>query len=639
MTQVQRTLLIIEDNPGDARFIREMLKEAAEDRYDFIWADRLSSGLRSLTERQTDLILLDLGLPDSQGLDTLDKVHDISPLTPIVIMTGLNDESIGIAAVARGAQDYLVKGDINERALKRVINYTIERKKIEALLRESEQRYRSLIENIPICVSIVQNSKIVFSNRWVEEMTGYSQEELMSLDGSGLIHSEDREAVRRNYAENSRSAKAPEPFTLRIVSKSGDIRWLNRRAVRISWNGEPAVLEMDEDITERKQAEEKINRSRILLQSSLESQKETILFSVDKNYRYLYFNKAHSDAMKFSYNVDIELGMNNLECITSEIDRKLAKENYDRALSGESSSNIEISGDINKAYYEKFFNPIISNGEVIGATILARNVNKRMQLETERKQMEKRIFDLYETEKKAREELQEEAKARGMFIDVLAHELRTPLTPILVSAGLMQDLLISTEEPTLKRLCDNINKGAEILAHRLEELLDLARYSRGDFHLNLMSVNLKTFIEETISRFEPALKERSQHLIVNLSDSLPLAEVDVSRLEQVIINLLSNAIKFSPENEIINFNAFYEDATLNIEVCDNGIGITPDEQSRLFQPYHRVEQDRQKFPGIGLGLAVSKNIIEAHGGKIWVESRLGKGSKFSFRIPVKSKTK
>ena len=106
-------------------------------------------------------------------------------------------------------------------------------------------------------------------------------------------------------------------------------------------------------------------------------------------------------------------------------------------------------------------------------------------------------------------------------------------------------------------------------------------------------------------------------------------------MEQVIVNLLSNASKFSYEKGNIQFKAFLGDGRLEIEVKDDGIGITPDEQKRLFQPYHRVEQDRHKFPGMGLGLAVSKQIVEAHGGTIRVTSQLGQGSIFSFWIPLK----
>jgi signal transduction histidine kinase len=106
-------------------------------------------------------------------------------------------------------------------------------------------------------------------------------------------------------------------------------------------------------------------------------------------------------------------------------------------------------------------------------------------------------------------------------------------------------------------------------------------------------------------------------------------------LEQVLSNLLSNACKFSPDEGRIGLKVEIQGEELLVEVSDDGIGISEEEQSRLFQPYHRVEQDRQKFPGIGLGLAVAKQIVEAHGGKIWLVSEPGKGSIFSFTIPLK----
>jgi signal transduction histidine kinase len=122
---------------------------------------------------------------------------------------------------------------------------------------------------------------------------------------------------------------------------------------------------------------------------------------------------------------------------------------------------------------------------------------------------------------------------------------------------------------------------------------------------------------------------------VTISNILPVVNLDPSRMEQVIINLLSNASKFSPEKGKMYFLATLEQNSIVIEIRDEGIGISPEEQARLFQPYHRVEQDRQKFPGIGLGLAVAKQIVEAHGGKIWVTSNAGKGSTFTVEIPLK----
>ena len=254
---------------------------------------------------------------------------------------------------------------------------------------------------------------------------------------------------------------------------------------------------------------------------------------------------------------------------------------------------------------------------------------------TERKLMEQRVLELYSQEKKQRLELQEEAKARGIFIDVLAHELRTPVTPILASIEMLDDLEQESTETVRKRLINNILESSKILVHRLEELLELARFSRGAFKLNLTSIEFGQFIQEVVSCFNPALRQKEQRLAVELPDGLPSVEADSSKLEQVLINLLSNASKFSPDRSLIKLKLSFKGRELQIDVEDQGIGIPLEEQETLFQPYHRVLQDRQQIPGLGLGLAVSRQIIEAHGGKIWLTSQSGRGSIFSFRIPLK----
>jgi PAS domain S-box-containing protein len=138
------------------------------------------------------------------------------------------------------------------------------------------------------------------------------------------------------------------------------------------------------DITEYKLAVEAINRSQLFLMSSLESLKNTVLLFGDQNYRYLYFNKAYSDVMKHAYNKEIKIGMNILECITSENDRKSFQENYDRALKGESQTNTRLSGDLESAYYENFFNPILNDkNEISGVTVLSINITERKRAEAE----------------------------------------------------------------------------------------------------------------------------------------------------------------------------------------------------------------------------------------------------------------
>jgi PAS domain S-box-containing protein len=149
------------------------------------------------------------------------------------------------------------------------------------------------------------------------------------------------------------------------------------------------------DISERKTAEEAQKRSELLLMSSIESQKETILFSIDQNYRYLYFNKAHWESMKFAYNTDVKMEMNILDCISSDDDRALLKLNFDRALRGESHSIVQTFGNYNPAYYEVFFNPIENEkGEIIGCTGLARNITERKKAEEALKESEKKFKEI-----------------------------------------------------------------------------------------------------------------------------------------------------------------------------------------------------------------------------------------------------
>ena len=149
------------------------------------------------------------------------------------------------------------------------------------------------------------------------------------------------------------------------------------------------------DLTERKHTEQALEKSQMLLASSIESQTGTTIFSIDKNYRYLYFNKAHRNEMKFAYNADINIGSNLLDAISSDKDRISLKENFDRALKGDSHSIIQIFGESNIAYYEVFFNPVLNeNSEIIGCTGLARNITERKRSELALKESETKFREI-----------------------------------------------------------------------------------------------------------------------------------------------------------------------------------------------------------------------------------------------------
>ena len=129
-------VLLVEDNPGDARLIQEMLAEGKVSRFDLVCADRFSDGMARLAERAIDVVLLDLSLPDSRGLETFVQMQDQVPDVPVLVLTGFDDEDLGVQAVREGAQDYLVKGQVDQHLLVRAVHYAIERKRVERELRK-----------------------------------------------------------------------------------------------------------------------------------------------------------------------------------------------------------------------------------------------------------------------------------------------------------------------------------------------------------------------------------------------------------------------------------------------------------------------------------------------------------------------
>jgi PAS domain S-box-containing protein len=253
---------------------------------------------------------------------------------------------------------------------------------------------------------------------------------------------------------------------------------------------------------------------------------------------------------------------------------------------------------------------------------------------TERKEAEKELDRLFQKEKTLRQDLEEEARTRSQFISVLAHELRNPLTPVLASLEMLRDSLVSEPNRLQYKLTKNALDGAETLRKRLEELLDLARFSRGVFTLKPVIIDTGEFLNTVALRYSPTIDKKQQRLVISLPATLPHIEADPSRLEQVIVNLLSNASKYSPVNSEITLQASEVPQGVLVEIKDQGIGIPADEVEKLFVPYHRVDQNRKGPPGIGLGLSVCKHIIEAHKGRIWIESEVGKGSNFKFILPL-----
>jgi len=223
------------------------------------------------------------------------------------------------------------------------------------------------------------------------------------------------------------------------------------------------------------------------------------------------------------------------------------------------------------------------------------------------------------------------------FIDTLRHELKTPLTSIIAAAGLLAEELEEDGDESYQKLTQNIMHNASTLETRLDELLEIVKTGSGKLKVQLVPVDIRSLLEGVGWQIAPLVQSKGQKLSISLPDFLPLIQADGQRLEQVVLNLMTNATKFTREGGSISLRARALDSELVVEVKDNGMGISREAQEKLFKPYSRLNADMKSHPGLGLGLALAKQVVELHGGRIWVESELGKGSTFAFSLPIKSR--
>jgi len=258
--------------------------------------------------------------------------------------------------------------------------------------------------------------------------------------------------------------------------------------------------------------------------------------------------------------------------------------------------------------------------------------NERLQEEVvERKQAEEKLQGLYQQERYLRRQVETEMQKRVEFTRALAHELKTPLTPMLISSQVLASEL--KDEPLLS-LARNISRGASNLNSRIDELLDLARGEIGMLQLRTELFDIRELLKEVVEYTSPVASSRSQYLLLEPPYSRLLVKADKARVRQVLLNLLNNALKFTPEEGKITLKATKKGSQLIVEVRDSGPGISIEEQQDLFEPYHRAPKNGGHLSGLGLGLALCKMLVELHGGRISVKSRLGEGSTFSFTLPL-----
>ncbi len=605
-------ILLFEDNPGDTGLIEFMLEESTDFFYELKNVETLNEGLKLLKYHSFDVILLDLGLPDSDGIETFIEVNRKCHEAPIIILTGLTDEKTGINAVKRGAQDYLVKGQVESKLLERSIKYSIERKKAE----EKIQIFANIVESSDDAIITKSFDGTIMSwNNGAERIYGYSADEITGKSIS-ILESDIFKGETKRLIEKIKEGERIRHYeTLRLRKDNSLINVSITLSPVFDTSGElVAISTIARDITERKRAEEELKLANMYNRSLIEASLDPLV-TIGPDGK---INDVNYSTESITGHTRDELIGTDFSDYFTEPEK--AREVYQQVFQDEKVFNYALEIKHRKGYVT----PVLYNAsvyrdeseEVIGVFAAARDI-------TERKQAEEKLKEIIEELERSNYELQQ-------FAYITSHDLQEPLRTIASYTQLIERRYRNKLDDDADEFIDFIVEAAVRMKNMIQGLLYYSRV--GTKGGELKSTNTEELLGIVLYNLNAAIKENN---VTVTHDKLPVVVADESQLIQLFQNLISNAIKFKKDDEcpIIHISAYKGKNEYIFSVADNGIGIEPQYFNRIFEVFKRLHTSVE-YEGTGIGLSISKRIIERHGGKMWVESESGNGSTFYFTIPL-----
>lgn len=548
-------------------------------------------------------------------------------------------------------------------------------------LRESEEKYRVISDTAPAAVfTIDAQSNILFCNPAVERIFGYRPDELIGKTLDVIIPERYRAAHRAGIARYLRTGEKHIPWT--GVELPGLHRDGHEFPLEISfgeWTSGPRRIFTGyaRDISERKRAAEEVQRllkQEQAARAEAEAARAQLERRADEEAAFRHLASALTGAVEMSdvlheitnratqvtradgVYVEKIIGPNQKVEVIASAGRGTPPRGLRVGFPGSMSEEIlrgrepviltdmQTFGKSMAPYLldscpncEVLVTPLVAEHEPLGALVLLNSRQSgrvfrdadvvRARTLGDLTSLALRRVRLMEQEREAKEKAEAAVRIRDETLGIVSHDLRNPLTKIALSA----DLLAGSSESERRTLIDTIRAAAHQMQRLIQDLLDVARLEAGHFSVNMKITPAEPIVRSVCHSNEALAEQRHQTIECNIDGELGNICADRDRVVQVFSNLIGNAMKFSPEGAVITLDACVEDKFVVFRVRDNGPGIPEGDFKNLFRAYWQAKKTAHL--GAGLGLAIVRGIVEAHGGRVWAENATSGGAVFSFTIP------
>jgi len=531
-------------------------------------------------------------------------------------------------------------------------NEITEKKKVELALIESEQKYRQLYESLMDGFAKVDlGGKIIDCNNAFLEMVGYSKDELLTLTYKDITPKRWHEFERSLLNEQFFKLGYTQQYEKEYVRKDGEIISVELRTY-LSFKenlGVTGMWAIIRDITQRKRAEIELVKSEEKYRTIIELASDTIILG-DENGNIIGANLKATELTGYSTD---ELMIMNISHLFSKSTLNNIPLRYDllqegkviineRLILRKNSSEVHVEMNSKKMPHNTYISIIRDITERINAEKslreneqLLRKQNAEYQaLNEELNETNQKIREINEKLIVASEKAQESDRLKSSFLANMSHEIRTPMNGIIGFSELLLKPNITPHE--INKYVDIITKSSKQLLSIINDIIDISKIEAGQVTINNIPININQALKDVSNLYSVPSKRKNNNIKLSFpedSDSLTIIS-DETKINQIVGNLVSNAIKFTTNGEI-EIGYAIKVSCLELFVKDNGIGIDPENHTLIFERFRQVEgTSSSSINGTGLGLAISKSLVEMLGGKIWVDSALGCGTKFYFTLPI-----